>query len=189
MDGGGQGYNDTVNIANNATIKDWADIKGGQGNDTITAGDNPTLANSAGIHGDWGNNGIAVNNTGDGNDIITIGNNLTMNGDSITSGGGAGFDTLKVADNSIDFSHVKNIERLDMANGEKTILTLTASNVQDILRDSNENKLKIDGDSNDELNLSGGGWSKGTSNGTYTPFTSGTVTVEVKDDMVGNVTY
>jgi len=211
MDVGGQGHNNTVNIANNATIKDWADIKGGQGNDTITAGDNLTLANSAGIHGDWGNNGSAENKAGDGNDIITIGNNLTMSGGSIISGGGgddtipigknaniqdtskidggSGFDTLKVADNSIDFSHVKNIERLDMANGEKTILTLTASNVQDILRDSNENKLKIDGDSNDELNLSGGGWSKGTSNGTYTPFTSGTVTVEVKDDMVGNVTY
>lgn len=43
MDDGGQGYNDTVNIANNATIKDWADIKGGQGNDTITAGDNLLL--------------------------------------------------------------------------------------------------------------------------------------------------
>ena len=51
------------------------------------------------------------------------------------------------------------------------------------------NKLKIDGDGNDKLNLSGGGWSKGASNDGYTTFTSGTVTVEVKDDMVNNVTY
>ena len=214
MDDGGQGYNDTVNIANNATIKDWADIKGGQGNDTITAGDNLTLANSAGIHGDWGNNGSAVNNTGDGNDIITIGNNLTMSGGSIISGGGgddtisigknasiqdtstidggAGFDTLKVADNSIDFSHVKNIERLDITDVNKTsadtnVVTLSANDVLD-MTDSN-NKLKIDGDNNDKLNLSGGGWSKGASNDGYTTFTSGTVTVEVKDDMVNNVTY
>jgi len=214
MDDGGQGYNDTVNIANNATIKDWADIKGGQGNDTITAGDNLTLANSAGIHGDWGNNGSAVNNTGDGNDIITIGNNLTMSGGSIISGGGgddiisigknasidgsstidggAGFDTLKVADNSIDFSHVKNIEKLDITDVNKTsadtnVVTLSANDVLDMT--DSHNKLKIDGDGNDKLNLSGGGWSKGASNDGYTTFTSGTVTVEVKDDMVNNVTY
>ena len=211
MDDGGQGYNDTVNIANNVTLQDWADIKGGGGVDTITAGDNLKLINGAGIHGDWGNNGSAGTGSNDDGDIITIGKNLNMSGGSIISGGGgddmisigknasiqdtstidggAGFDTLKVADNSIDFSHVKNIERLDMTNGEKTTLTLTASNVQDILRDSDKDKLKIDGDSNDELNLSGGGWSKGASNDGYTTFTSGTVTVEVKDDMVNNVTY
>ena len=96
--------------------------------------------------------------------------------------GGAGFDTLKVADNSIDFSHVKNIEKLDMTNGEKTTLSLTASNVQDILRDSNENKLKIDGDSNDELTL-GSSWTKGASSGGYTTYTSGTTTIEVQDQI------
>ncbi|WP_188116767.1 retention module-containing protein, partial [Campylobacter concisus] len=175
MDDGSQGYNDTVNIANNVTLKDRADIKGGGGADTITAGDNLTLTNNAGIHGDWGNNGSAGTGSNDDGDIITIGKNLNMSGGSMISGGGgddvisigknasiqdtstidggAGFDTLKVADNSIDFSHVKNIEKLDMTNGEKTTLSLTASNVQDILRDSNENKLKIDGDSNDELTL------------------------------------
>ncbi|MGF7442357.1 retention module-containing protein [Campylobacter concisus] len=214
MDDGGQGYNDTVNIANNVTLQDWADIKGGGGVDTITVGDNLTLANSAGIHGDWGNNGSAVNNTGDGNDIITIGNNLTMSGGSIISGGGgddiisigknasidgsstidggAGFDTLKVADNSIDFSHVKNIEKLDITDVNKTsadtnVVTLSANDVLDMT--DSHNKLKIDGDGNDKLNLSGGGWSKGASNDGYTTFTSGTVTVEVKDDMVNNVTY
>ncbi|WP_459844499.1 retention module-containing protein [Campylobacter concisus] len=214
MDDGGQGYNDTINIANNVTLQDWADIKGGGGVDTITVGDNLTLANSAGIHGDWGNNGSAVNNTGDGNDIITIGNNLTMSGGSIISGGGgddiisigknasidgsstidggAGFDTLKVADNSIDFSHVKNIEKLDITDVNKTsadtnVVTLSANDVLDMT--DSHNKLKIDGDGNDKLNLSGGGWSKGASNDGYTTFTSGTVTVEVKDDMVNNVTY
>ncbi|WP_180997333.1 retention module-containing protein, partial [Campylobacter concisus] len=148
MDDGSQGYNDTVNIANNVTLKDRADIKGGGGADTITAGDNLTLTNNAGIHGDWGNNGSAGTGSNDDGDIITIGKNLNMSGGSMISGGGgddvisigknasiqdtstidggAGFDTLKVADNSIDFSHVKNIEKLDMTNGEKTTLTLTA---------------------------------------------------------------
>ena len=204
MDDGSQGYNDTVNIANNVTLKDRADIKGGGGADTITAGDNLTLTNNAGIHGDWGNNGSAGTGSNDDGDIITIGKNLNMSGGSMISGGGgddiisigknasiqdtstidggAGFDTLKVADNSIDFSHVKNIEKLDMTNGEKTTLTLTASNVQDILRDSNENKLKIDGDSNDELTL-GSSWTKGASSGGYTTYTSGTTTIEVQDQI------
>jgi len=207
MDDGGQGYNDTVNIANNATIKDWADIKGGQGNDTITAGDNLTLANSAGIHGDWGNNGSAENKAGDGNDIITIGKNLTMSGGSIISGGGgddvisigknasidssstidggAGYDTLKVADGSIDFSRVKNFEKLDMTNGEKTNLNLSSSDVQDILRGSNENKLRIDGDDGDTLKLTGGGWDSGrpSSNEGYTLYSNGTTTIEVQDQI------
>ena len=118
---------------------------------------------------------------GGGDDIISIGKNASIQ-DTSTIDGGAGFDTLKVADNSIDFSHVKNIEKLDMTNGEKTTLSLTASNVQDILRDSNENKLKIDGDSNDELTL-GSSWTKGASSGGYTTYTSGTTTIEVQDQI------
>ena len=196
--------NDTVTIGNNVTFKNYADVKGGQGKDTITIGDNLTLDGNAGIYGDWGEGGGGVNNATDGKDTITIGNNLTVKNNSTVSGGGgddvisigknasiqdtstidggAGFDTLKVADNSIDFSHVKNIEKLDMTNGEKTTLTLTASNVQDILRDSNENKLKIDGDSNDELTL-GSSWTKGASSGGYTTYTSGTTTIEVQDQI------
>jgi hypothetical protein len=57
------------------------------------------------------------------------------------------------------------------------------------LHNCDGNILKIDGDGNDKFNLSGGGWSKGASDDTYTIFTSGTVTVGVKDDMVNNVTY
>ena len=196
--------NDTVTMGNNVTFKNWADVKGGQGDDTITIGNNLTLDGNAGIYGDWGEGGSGENNATDGNDTITIGDNLTVKNNSTVSGGGgddtisigknaiiqdtstidggAGYDTLKVADNSIDFSHVKNIERLDMTNGEKTTLALTASNVQDILRDSSENKLKIDGDSNDELTL-GSSWTKGASSGGYTTYTSGTTTIEVQDQI------
>jgi len=207
MDDGGQGYNDTVNIANNVTLQDWADIKGGGGVDTITAGDNLKLINGAGIHGDWGNNGSAGTGSNDDGDIITIGKNLNMSGGSIISGGGgddvisigknasidssstidggAGYDTLKVADGSIDFSRVKNFEKLDMTNGEKTNLNLSSSDVQDILRGSNENKLRIDGDDGDTLKLTGGGWDSGrpSSNEGYTLYSNGTTTIEVQDQI------
>ena len=219
MDDGGQGYNDTINIANNVTLQDWADIKGGGGVDTITAGDNLKLINGAGIHGDWGNNGSAENKVGDGNDIITIGNNLTMSGGSIISGGGgndiisigknasidgsstidggAGYDTLKVADNSIDFSHVKNIEKLDITDVNKTsadtnVVTLSAKDVLDMT--DNNNKLRIDGDGNDKVDIDSSFTQKADliENGityhryeaTYTDVNGNhTVTLEIKDQV------
>ena len=219
MDDGGQGYNDTINIANNVTLQDWADIKGGGGVDTITAGDNLKLINGAGIHGDWGNNGSAENKVGDGNDIITIGNNLTMSGGSIISGGGgndiisigknasidgsstidggAGYDTLKVADNSIDFSHVKNIEKLDITDVNKTsadtnVVTLSAEDVLDMT--DNNNKLRIDGDGNDKVDIDSSFTQKADliENGityhryeaTYTDVNGNhTVTLEIKDQV------
>ena len=202
--------NDTVTMGNNVTFKNWADVKGGQGDDTITIGNNLTLDGNAGIYGDWGEGGSGENNATDGNDTITIGDNLTVKNNSTVSGGGgddtisigknasiqdtstidggAGYDTLKVADNSIDFSHVKNIERLDMTNGEKTNLNLSTSNVQDILRGSSENMLRIDGDRGDNLKLTtddNSSWSKqgASSNAGYTLYSNGTTTIEVQDQI------
>ena len=208
MDDGGQGYNDTINIANNVTLQDWADIKGGGGVDTITAGDNLKLINGAGIHGDWGNNGSAVNNTGDGNDIITVGKNLTMSGGSIISGGGgndiisigkntsiqdtstidggAGFDILKIADDSVNLTKVTNIEKLDLTEGDHN-MTLTAKDVLD-MTDSN-NRLRIDGDRGDNLGLASKGWVEDTSANItgYKVYTNTdgvhTVTLEVQDQV------
>ncbi|WP_430516070.1 beta strand repeat-containing protein, partial [Campylobacter concisus] len=202
--------NDTVTMGNNVTFKNYADVKGGQGDDTITIGNNLTLDGNAGIYGDWGEGGGGENNATDGNDTITIGDNLTVKNNSTVSGGGgndtisigknasiqdtstidggAGYDTLKVADNSIDFSHVKNIERLDMTNGKETNLNLSASDVQDILRGSNENKLRIDGDDGDKLKLTtddNSSWSNqgASSNAGYTLYSNGTTTIEVKNEV------
>ncbi|ORI03140.1 hypothetical protein, partial [Campylobacter concisus] len=202
---------DIVEIGDNVTFQNWADVKGGQEDDTITIGNHFTLENKAGIYGDWGEGGTDMEKHFDGNDTITVGDHLTMKGDSTIGGGGgndvisigkhadiqdtskidggSGFDTLKVADNSIDFSHVRNIEKLDIKNGEKTQLSLSADDVKNMLRDSTETTLKLDGDSNDEVTLTGGNWMKGGSVGGYTAFTSGTVTVEVKDDIANNVIY
>ncbi|WP_234399713.1 beta strand repeat-containing protein [Campylobacter concisus] len=152
---------------------DNAKVEGDAGNDTIHIKSGARFENAS-IYGD------SIDGLTTGNDTIIVEKGATLINTTID--GGAGFDTLKVADNSIDFSHVKNIEKLDMTNGEKTTLSLTTSNVQDILRDSNENKLKIDGDSNDELTL-GSSWTKGASSGGYTTYTSGTTTIEVQDQI------
>ncbi|ORI09799.1 beta strand repeat-containing protein, partial [Campylobacter concisus] len=167
---GGAG-NDTIFV--NSGKFDNAKVEGDAGNDTIHIKSGARFENAS-IYGD------SIDGLTTGNDTIIVDKGATLINTTID--GGAGFDTLKVADNSIDFSHVKNIEKLDMTNGEKTTLSLTASNVQDILRDSNENKLKIDGDSNDELTL-GSSWTKGASSGGYTTYTSGTTTIEVQDQI------
>ena len=208
MDDGGQGHNDTVNIANNVTLQDWADIKGGGGVDTITAGDNLKLINGAGIHGDWGNNGSAGTGSNDDGDIITIGKNLNMSGGSMISGGGgddiisigknasiqdtstidggAGYDTLKIADDSVNLTKVTNIEKLDLTQGNHNI-TLSAKDVLD-MTDSN-NRLRIDGDSGDNLGLASKGWVEDTSANItgYKVYTNTegvhTVTLEVQDQV------
>ena len=214
MDDGGQGHNDTVNIANNVTLQDWADIKGGGGVDTITAGDNLKLINNAGIHGNWGNNGSAENNTGDGNDIITVGNNLTMTNGSMISGGGGNDtisigknasiqdsstidggdgnkDRLKIADDSVDLTKVKNFEILDLTEGNHNI-NLSAKDVLDMT--DNNNKLRIDGDNNDKVDIDSSFTKKADliENGvtyhryeaTYTDVNGNhTVTLEIKDQV------
>ncbi|WP_234402205.1 hypothetical protein [Campylobacter concisus] len=162
---------------------DNAKVEGDAGNDTIHIKSGARFENAS-IYGD------SIDGLTTGNDTIIVEKGATLINTTID--GGAGNDTLKIADSSIDFSKIKNIETLDITDVNKTsadtnVVTLSANDVLD-MTDSN-NKLKIDGDGNDKLNLSGGGWSKGASNDGYTTFTSGTVTVEVKDDMVNNVIY
>ena len=53
-----------------------------------------------------------------------------------------------------------------------------------MLRDSDQNKLKLDGDSDDEVTLTGGNWVKGaTSPDGYTSYSDGTTTIEIKDEV------
>ncbi|ERJ26882.1 hypothetical protein [Campylobacter concisus] len=155
---------------------DNARIEGDAGNDTIHIKSGARFENAS-IYGD------SIDGLTTGNDTIIVDKGATLINTTIN--GGAGYDTLKVADNSIDFSHVRNIERLDMTNGENTNLTLTASNVQDILRDSNESTLRIDGDKGDRLKLTDGGWDNGhpSSNEGYTLYSNGTTTIEVQDQI------
>ncbi|WP_180998623.1 hypothetical protein, partial [Campylobacter concisus] len=124
--------NDKVYV-NGAEFKDGG-VNGGAGNDEIYVNAGSKFDHGY-INSEIGDDKIFIkkganlmNDTkieaGAGTDEITIEKGAILNDTKID--GGAGFDTLKVADNSIDFSHVKNIEKLDMTNGEKTTLTLTA---------------------------------------------------------------
>ena len=142
---------DTVNIGNDVTIKDFTEIKGGHGNDTITVGDNLTMSHGSLIIGD------------EGDDIISIGKNAKIDSSS-TIDGGSGIDTLIISDNSIDFSNVRNFEKLALggkiqSNGLITddntdvSLKLTTDHVKNILQGSGTDTLKIYGNSGDELNI------------------------------------
>ena len=97
-------------------------------------------------------------------------------------------------DSTINFSKVSGIEKIQLGghadeNGniinDNATLNLTANDVQNILRGSDDNILKIDGDSGDRLNLTGGGWSGGhpSSNAGYNIYSNGTTTIEVQNQV------
>lgn len=166
-----QNSEDTINVKAGATVKN-AEIQTYGGKDTLN------------IDGTVINSNI---NLGSGNDTVSIGKNASIDGSS-TIDGGAGFYTLKVADGSIDFSRVKNFEKLDLTQGNNNI-NLSAKDVLD-MTDSN-NKLRIDGNGDDHVTLQG--WIKDTnptSDG-YAVYTkvegSHTVTLEIKDVVVHEI--
>ncbi|WP_107695752.1 beta strand repeat-containing protein [Campylobacter concisus] len=170
-----QNSEDTINVKAGATVKN-AEIQTYGGEDTLN------------IDGTVINSNIKL---GSGNDTVSIGKNASIDGSS-TIDGGAGFDTLKVADGSIDFSRVKNFEKLDLTQGNNNV-NLSAKDVLD-MTDSN-NKLRIDGNGDDHVTLQGGigTWNKSAipnSDG-YTVYTktegSHTVTLEIKDVVVHEI--
>ncbi|WP_188115663.1 beta strand repeat-containing protein, partial [Campylobacter concisus] len=143
-DDSGNGYKDTVNIANKVTLENWADIQAGGGNDEITAGDNLTLSNHSGIHGDWGDNGSAGTGSDDGNDIINVGKNLTMSGGSIISGGG-GNDEITIGENAT----ISGNSTIDGGAGNDTISMTNGTQItnSNILMGDGVNTLNITRDS------------------------------------------
>jgi len=167
----GNDSEDTINVKAGATVKN-AEIQTYGGKDTLN------------IDGTVINSNI---NVGSGNDTVSIGKNASIDGSS-TIDGGAGYDTLKVADGSIDFSRVKNFEKLDLTQGNNNI-NLSAKDVLDMT--DSHNKLRIDGNGDDHVTLQG--WIKDTnptSDG-YAVYTkvegSHTVTLEIKDVVVHEI--
>ncbi|WP_054195929.1 beta strand repeat-containing protein [Campylobacter concisus] len=150
-DDSGNGYKDTVKIANKVTLENWADIQAGGGNDEITAGDNLTLSNHSGIHGDWGNNGSAGTGSDDGDDIIKIGKNLTMSGGSVISGGGGNDeitigDKANISNSTIDSGAGK--DEIYMTNGTK--VTNSKILMGDGINTLNITRKEIDPDDDDQ---------------------------------------
>ena len=181
--------NDTFNIKSGATLNNSM-ICGMDGNDTFNIKSGAML-NDTQIYGDgykdeWGG--------ATGNDIVNVEKGAVLNNVSIN--GGSGEDTLIVRENNIDFSKVKNFEKLSLGgdvqsdgnivDSESANLRLSAANVKDILRDTGKTVLKIDGDSSDRLELDGFDEHSAVSAGGYTKYASldGTISIEIKDEVI-----
>nr|WP_249352875.1 Ig-like domain-containing protein [Pseudomonas asiatica] len=165
------------------------DVNGTAGDD-VMSGSN---GSSEHINGGDGNDLIFNVGTGDqvvagdGNDAIQI---TATNFTSID--GGAGFDTLILADgidldyNAVGVGTLSNIERIDLGKGDSgSVLTLTAAEV-DAITDSN-NILQITGESNDTLNVVGAvntGTTQQLNGITYDVYNFGSSTLLIEDNTV-----
>ncbi|MCL7714725.1 BapA prefix-like domain-containing protein [Stenotrophomonas sp. CPCC 101365] len=124
---------------------------------------------------------------GSGNDTIQI-----TAIDFVSIDGGAGFDTLLLANGiDLDYSAVgvgtlSNLERIDLGKGDSgSVLTLTAAEV-DAITDAN-NTLQITGENNDILNVVGAvntGSTQLINGTTYDVYTFGSTTLLIEDNTV-----
>ncbi|WP_085591157.1 Ig-like domain-containing protein [Pseudomonas sp. B14(2017)] len=165
------------------------DVNGTSGDDVMSG----ASGSSEHINGGDGNDLIFNVGTGDqvvagdGNDAIQI---TATNFTSID--GGAGFDTLILADgidldyNAVGVGTLSNIERIDLGRGDSgSVLTLTAAEV-DAITDAN-NVLQITGESNDTLNVVGAvntGTTQQLNGITYDVYNFGSSTLLIEDNTV-----
>ncbi|WP_085704823.1 Ig-like domain-containing protein [Pseudomonas sp. B8(2017)] len=165
------------------------DVNGTSGDDVMSG----ASGSSEHINGGDGNDLIFNVGTGDqvvagdGNDAIQI---TATNFTSID--GGAGFDTLILADgidldyNAVGVGTLSNIERIDLGKGDSgSVLTLTAAEV-DAITDAN-NVLQITGESNDTLNVVGAvntGTTQQLNGITYDVYNFGSSTLLIEDNTV-----
>ena len=139
--------------------------------------------------------GAAMSSLDAGNDTLIVHKGANQQGLNVE--GGSGTDTL-IVNETIDFSKVKNFEKLRLgghtekdANGNITTVdddatvSLTADNVRDILRSSDETVLKIDGKGGDKLQLktSEFGGSAPTDQGDYMRYESNGTFIDVKKGL------
>ena len=133
-----------ISIENTTTKK----IVGFDYNDNITLDANSTVTNSVSL--------------GKGNDTITIKGTV---GDNVTLDGGEGFDTLVVS-KDLAWDKVSNFETLVLGeDNDHSSITLSADNVEGILKNSiinsywsggaKYNQINIVGDSTDHVTLKG----------------------------------
>ena len=165
------------------------DVNGTSGDDVMSGAD----GSSEHINGGDGSDLIFNVGTGDqvvagdGNDAIQI-----TATDFTSIDGGAGFDTLILADgidldyNAVGVGTLSNIERIDLGKGDSgSVLTLTAAEV-DAITDGN-NILQITGESNDTLNVVGAvntGTTQQVNGITYDVYNFGSSTLLIEDNTV-----
>ncbi|HGY9626335.1 TPA: Ig-like domain-containing protein, partial [Pseudomonas putida] len=165
------------------------DVNGTSGDDVLSGAD----GSSEHING--GDGSDLIFNVGTGDQVVAGNGNDTMQitaTDFVSIDGGAGFDTLLLA-NGIDLDYngagvgtLSNIERIDLGKGDSgSVLTLTAAEV-DVITDAN-NTLQITGENNDTLNVVGAvntGTTQLIDGVTYDVYTFGSTTLLIEDNTV-----
>ncbi|MCT0316748.1 Ig-like domain-containing protein, partial [Pseudomonas aeruginosa] len=165
------------------------DVNGTSGDDVLSGAN----GSSEPING--GDGSDLIFNVGTGDHVVAGNGNDTIQitaTDFVSIDGGAGFDTLVLANgidldyNAVGVGTLSNLERIDLGKGDSgSVLTLTAAEV-DAITDAN-NTLQITGENNDTLNVVGA-VNTGTTqliNGiTYDVYTFGSTTLLIEDNTV-----
>ncbi|KSM25079.1 Ig-like domain repeat protein [Pseudomonas aeruginosa] len=165
------------------------DVNGTSGDDVLSG------ANGSSEHINGGDGSDLIFNVGTGDHVVAGNGNDTIQitaTDFVSIDGGAGFDTLVLANgidldyNAVGVGTLSNLERIDLGKGDSgSVLTLTAAEV-DAITDAN-NTLQITGENNDILNVVGA-VNTGTTqliNGiTYDVYTFGSTTLLIEDNTV-----
>ncbi|MBH9311867.1 BapA prefix-like domain-containing protein [Pseudomonas aeruginosa] len=165
------------------------DVNGTSGDDVLSG------ANGSSEHINGGDGSDLIFNVGTGDHVVAGNGNDTIQitaTDFVSIDGGAGFDTLVLANgidldyNAVGVGTLSNLERIDLGKGDSgSVLTLTAAEV-DAITDAN-NTLQIPGENNDTLNVVGA-VNTGTTqliNGiTYDVYTFGSTTLLIEDNTV-----
>ncbi|MCY1209650.1 Bacterial Ig domain protein [compost metagenome] len=165
------------------------DVNGTSGDDVLSG------VNGSSEHFNGGDGSDLIFNVGTGDHVVAGNGNDTLQitaADFVSIDGGAGFDTLVLANgidldyNAVGVGTLSNIERIDLGTGDSgSVLTLTAAEV-DAITDAN-NTLQITGENNDTLNVVGA-VNTGTTqliNGiSYDVYTFGSTTLLIEDNTV-----
>ncbi|HBP1227130.1 TPA: Ig-like domain-containing protein [Pseudomonas aeruginosa] len=165
------------------------DVNGTSGDDVLSG------ANGSSEHINGGDGSDLIFNVGTGDHVVAGNGNDTIQitaTDFVSIDGGAGFDTLVLANgidldyNAVGVGTLSNLERIDLGKGDSgSVLILTAAEV-DAITDAN-NTLQITGENNDTLNVVGA-VNTGTTqliNGiTYDVYTFGSTTLLIEDNTV-----
>ncbi|HIE2447976.1 TPA: Ig-like domain-containing protein [Pseudomonas aeruginosa] len=165
------------------------DVNGTSGDDVLSG------ANGSSEHINGGDGSDLIFNVGTGDHVVAGNGSDTIQitaTDFVSIDGGAGFDTLVLANgidldyNAVGVGTLSNLERIDLGKGDSgSVLTLTAAEV-DAITDAN-NTLQITGENNDTLNVVGA-VNTGTTqliNGiTYDVYTFGSTTLLIEDNTV-----
>ncbi|MFJ7809585.1 Ig-like domain-containing protein [Pseudomonas asiatica] len=165
------------------------DVNGTAGDDVMSG------ANGSSEHINGGDGNDLIFNVGTGDQVVAGDGNdaIQLTATNFTSiDGGAGFDTLILADgidldyNAVGVGTLSNIERIDLGKGDSgSVLTLTAAEV-DAITDAN-NVLQITGESNDTLNVVGAvntGITQQLNGITYDVYNFGSSTLLIEDNTV-----